>query len=162
MMNKRSTNTTCDDCKKCAASALAGVVSPEIRIEQVYHQFMEVANEELLADLIFIGGEDIMEDIYQETAVIVLELLDRLPAGTVPSQNEIYTAAEDYLREWIKSQVSQRCGCGYSYSELVRLAGLDEEDYDSGWKGKTAHPTLHGIIHTIHFNNTDGSIFLKF
>ena len=162
MMNQKSTSSNqCDACGKCAASNLAGVISTETRIEQVYNQFIEVANDELLPDLIFIGGEDILEDIYQETAVIVMELLSRLPTGVVPSQNDIYMAAEEYLREWIKSQVTQRCGCGFSYSELVKLSGLGEEDYDDGWNGNVTRAKF-GTIHTIHFNSHDGSIFLKF
>ena len=159
MMNQKFTSS--NPCGKCAASSLAGVISTETRIEQVYNRFMEVANDELLPDLILIGGEDVLEDIYQETAVIVMELLSRLPAGVIPSQNDIYVAAEEYLREWIKSQVAQRCGCGFSYSELVKLAGLDEEDCDNGWNGNVTRARF-GTIHTIYLNNHGGSIFLRF
>ena len=164
MMNKR-TSTTCEGCENCAASAttnpIANVVSIESRIEQVYNQFIRSAREELLPELSILGGEGILEDIYQETAVIVIELMSRLPADAVPNQNEIYKEAETYLHEWIKSQVLQRCcGCGYSYSELIKIASrCDEECYDEG--RDTAHFHNHGIVHNVHILGA-GGIFLKF
>lgn len=118
--------------KKCCAQHKHDVqqpmpqtgVSVNSRIDMVFTAYCE-SHYPCLVQL----NDNLAEDLYQETAVIVLELLRQLDLGTVPNQGKIYEQAESYLDHWVESQIRQNAAYACSCEEMERAE--EEMEYNN-------------------------------
>lgn len=118
--------------KKCCAQHKHDVqqpmpqtgVSVNSRIDMVFTAYCE-SHYPCLVQL----NDNLAEDLYQETAVIVLELLRQLDLGTVPNQGKIYEQAESYLDHWVESQIRQNAAYACSCEEMERVE--EEMEYNN-------------------------------
>ena len=99
-------------------------VSVNSRIDMVFTTYCE-SHYPCLVQL----NDNLAEDLYQETAVIVLELLRQLDLGTVPNQGKIYEQAESYLDHWVESQIRQNAAYACSCEEMERVE--EEMEYNN-------------------------------
>lgn len=99
-------------------------VSVNSRIDMVFTAYCE-SHYPCLVQL----NDNLAEDLYQETAVIVLELLRQLDLGTVPNQGKIYEQAESYLDHWVESQIRQNAAYACSCEEMERVE--EEMEYNN-------------------------------
>lgn len=99
-------------------------VSVNSRIDMVFTAYCE-SHYPCLVQL----NDNLAEDLYQETAVIVLELLRQLDLGTVPNQGKIYEQAESYLDRWVESQIRQNAAYACSCEEMERVE--EEMEYNN-------------------------------
>ena len=99
-------------------------VSVNSRIDMVFTAYCE-SHYPCLIQL----NDNLAEDLYQETAVIVLELLRQLDLGTVPNQGKIYEQAESYLDHWVESQIRQNAAYACSCEEMERVE--EEMEYNN-------------------------------
>lgn len=99
-------------------------VSVNSRIDMVFTTYCE-SHYPCLIQL----NDNLAEDLYQETAVIVLELLRQLDLGTVPNQGKIYEQAESYLDHWVESQIRQNAAYACSCEEMERVE--EEMEYNN-------------------------------
>ena len=99
-------------------------VSVNSRIDMVFTTYCE-SHYPCLVQL----NDNLAEDLYQETAVIVLELLRQLDLGTVPNQGKIYEQAESYLDHWVESQIRQNAAYACSCEEMERAE--EELEYNN-------------------------------
>lgn len=118
--------------KKCCAQHKHDVqqsmpqtgVSVNSRIDMVFTTYCE-SHYPCLVQL----NDNLAEDLYQETAVIVLELLRQLDFGTVPNQGKIYEQAESYLDHWVESQIQQNAAYVCNCEEMERIE--EEMEYNN-------------------------------
>lgn len=118
--------------KKCCAQHKHDVqqsmpqtgVSVNSRIDMVFTTYCE-SHYPCLVQL----NDNLAEDLYQETAVIVLELLRQLEHGTIPNQGKIYEQAESYLDHWVESQIRQNAEYACSCEEMERVE--EEMEYNN-------------------------------
>lgn len=99
-------------------------VSVNSRIDMVFTAYCE-SHYPCLVQL----NDNLAEDLYQETAVIVLELLRQLDLGTIPNQGKIYEQAESYLDHWVESQIRQNAAYACSCEEMERVE--EEMEYSN-------------------------------
>lgn len=99
-------------------------VSVNSRIDIVFTAYCE-SHYPCLVQL----NDNLAEDLYQETAVIVLELLRQLDLGTIPNQGKIYEQAESYLDHWVESQIRQNAAYACSCEEMERVE--EEMEYNN-------------------------------
>ena len=99
-------------------------VSVNSRIDMVFTSYCE-SHYPCLVQL----NDNLAEDLYQETAVIVLELLRQLDLGAVPNQGKIYEQAESYLDRWVESQIRQNAAYACSCEEMERVE--EEMEYNN-------------------------------
>ena len=99
-------------------------VSVNSRIDMVFTTYCE-SHYPCLVQL----NDNLAEDLYQETAVIVLELLRQLDLGTIPNQGKIYEQAESYLDRWVESQIRQNAAYACSCEEMERVE--EEMEYNN-------------------------------
>lgn len=99
-------------------------VSVNSRIDMVFTTYCE-SHYPCLVQL----NDNLAEDLYQETAVIVLELLRQLDLGTIPNQGKIYEQAESYLDRWVESQIRQNAAYACSCEEMERAE--EELEYNN-------------------------------
>ena len=99
-------------------------VSVNSRIDMVFTAYCE-SHYSCLVQL----NDNLAEDLYQETAVIVLELLRQLDLGTIPNQGKIYEQAESYLDRWVESQIRQNAAYACSCEEMERVE--EEMEYNN-------------------------------
>ena len=99
-------------------------VSVNSRIDIVFTAYCE-SHYPCLVQL----NDNLAEDLYQETAVIVLELLRQLDLGAVPNQGKIYEQAETYLDHWVESQIRQNAAYACSCEEMERVE--EEMEYNN-------------------------------
>ena len=99
-------------------------VSVNSRIDMVFTAYCE-SHYPCLVQL----NDNLAEDLYQETAVIVLELLRQLDLGIIPNQGKIYEQAESYLDRWVESQIRQNAAYACSCEEMERVE--EEMEYNN-------------------------------
>ena len=99
-------------------------VSVNSRIDMVFTTYCE-SHYPCLVQL----NDNLAEDLYQETAVIVLELLRQLDLGIIPNQGKIYEQAESYLDRWVESQIRQNAAYACSCEEMERVE--EEMEYNN-------------------------------
>lgn len=116
-------------------------VSVNSRIDMVFTTYCE-NHYPCLVQL----NDNLAEDLYQETAVIVLELLRQLEHGAIPNQGKIYEQAESYLDHWVESQIQQNVEYACSCEEMERVE--EEMEYNSS--------------DTSPFGNVDMSAYLSY
>ena len=108
--------------KSANPNQAADQISVETRIDAVFHRFI-CDYEELLE----YASEDLLNDLQQETAVAVLEVIGSTAVGTLVNQGKLYAACENYLAGWVVQQLNADADT-ISYTELVsRIDNADED-----------------------------------